>query len=94
MDNAIDLIDRLFCPGGDDERAERRRIMSARDCAPLRATSNRCDSARALYWMTVEAVQGWITSPASIEQLRQVRRVATRLFQAADEIERMEATNG
>lgn len=92
--NPLDLIDLLFCPGGDAERAERRRIMCARDTALFRATGDRSDAVRAIYWIVVDEVQAWITSPASMDQLGAVARLATRLFQAAMERERLEVLDG
>lgn len=89
----MDMIDLIFCPGGDAERAERRRIMRARDTALLRATSDRSEGVCALYWEVVHSVQGWITSPASMEQLWQARCLATHLFRAAAVRERLEAIN-
>ncbi len=73
------------------EKDMRIRLRRCQTLGSSRATSTKCDRARALLWMAAQAAAEATFAPASISDLREVRNACLRLFLAADAFERIEA---
>lgn len=85
-----DQLDRAVPFATTEERALRHRLLNARTIASGRALSTRCVHARALYWVASDAAADWVSSPASIDQLREVLKHLTAIFLAAGAFEQLE----
>lgn len=81
-----------FLPGCEgEERALREKIRLQRDIACSRVATLQSEAARVINWLVVDLANAWVFSPATLDQLRDVRAQGLRLLIATNAAERIEA---
>lgn len=86
--HAVDVFADL---DGAGERPLRIRIYKARDRLMARANRSKHGRARQFYWLGAQLAADWVFTRATVEDLEEILAGLTRIFLAAQMIERLEA---